>query len=510
MEATAVAGFPFCDGFESGSLGASWTTYTTIEGRVQVSSTYPYTGTSYSVLLDDSVDSSAYSHAAIILTIDLSGRSEVDLDFWWREFSDENDPADGVFISDDNGASWYQALSFNNGPSYYRNDVVDIDAAAAANGLTLNDHFQIKFQFYDNYSIPADGYAIDEVRIGSNRVLIIQDRYPWGYDSIQQILNANGVCYDQVAPSQIPTIDLSPYWLVIIPSNQSSGFYSTWNANIAKFQAYVEAGGALWLSTCAYHSTSPEPLVPGGVTNANDNPDHYNDIIEPTHPWVAGVPSPIYGNYASHDSFTNLYPGSLVVVQAQMSGNPTLVDYMMSAGRVLITGQTLEWAWARGEDGRPILSNSLLDMYGWSYEPGIRNNYLPIVMKSYCGPDTYEPNAPCGEAEPLTLPANITSYISCSDVAFGKDGSYNVGYGYDYFSITIGTGGTVNIALSNPSGQSYDLFLYQGDCSTLIEGGQGVRTISRSLAPGTYYILVYSGIYGQYSTSPYSLQVTGP
>jgi hypothetical protein len=70
-----------------------------------------------------------------------------------------------VFISDDNGANWYQGLSFNNGPSSYRNDVIDIDAAAAANGLTLNDHFQIKFQFYDNYPITSDGYAIDEVQL---------------------------------------------------------------------------------------------------------------------------------------------------------------------------------------------------------------------------------------------------------------------------------------------------------------------------------------------------------
>jgi hypothetical protein len=36
------------------------------------------------------------------------------------------------------------------------------------------------------------------------------------------------------------------------------------------------------------------------------------------------------------------------------------------------------------------------------------------------------------------------------------------------------------------------------------------ETISTPLDPGTYYILVHSGIYDQHSTSPYSLQVTGP
>lgn len=57
-------------------------------------------------------------------------------------------------------------LSFNNGPPSFRNDVLDIDAGAAANGLALNDHFHIRFQFYDDAYVPADGYAIDQVQVG--------------------------------------------------------------------------------------------------------------------------------------------------------------------------------------------------------------------------------------------------------------------------------------------------------------------------------------------------------
>jgi hypothetical protein len=38
---------------------------------------------------------------------------------------------------------------------------------AAANGLVLNDHFQIKFQFLDDHSIPSDGYAIDQIQLGT-------------------------------------------------------------------------------------------------------------------------------------------------------------------------------------------------------------------------------------------------------------------------------------------------------------------------------------------------------
>jgi len=159
---STVAGFPFCDGFEAGNLGIGWTTYATDEGRVQVSSSYPHSGT-YSVLLDDSSDNVIYSHAALILTIDLSGQSDVDLDFWWRDFDDNDHATDGVFLSDDWGTTWFTATNFTGSRSSFTNEIVDVDTTAAANGLTLNDHFQIKFQFYDNQSIPSAGYAIDEV-----------------------------------------------------------------------------------------------------------------------------------------------------------------------------------------------------------------------------------------------------------------------------------------------------------------------------------------------------------
>lgn len=229
-------------------------------------------------------------------------------------------------------------------------------------------------------------------------VLIIQDQYPWDSFAIQHILTTKGIGYDQLDSSHIPTIDLSVYDLVIIPSNQPSAFYTTWNDNLAKFESYVAAGGALWLSTTAYSSTVPEPLLPGGVINSTDL-DEYNDIVEPTHPWAAGVPDPMFGNYASHDSFTNLYPGSLVVAQAQTSHNPTLVDYQLGDGRILITGQTLEIAWAYAWDGAPILQNSLLDMYYWAVASDI----------PWLSEDPVSGIVPVGECQQVEVTFNASS-----------------------------------------------------------------------------------------------------
>ena len=192
------AGFPFYDGFESGTLSSEWSVFTDAEGRVTVSSSYPYEGT-YAVLLDDSVSGSSYSTAALIMRIDLAGETEVDLDFWWREFNDENDPEDGVFISDNYGSSWYQVLSFNNGPQSYTHALIDLDAAAAAFGLTLNDHFRIKFQFYDNYPLTSDGYGIDEVRLSRP---ITPTPTPEGYHTPSPS--------PSITPTPTPTSTLTP------------------------------------------------------------------------------------------------------------------------------------------------------------------------------------------------------------------------------------------------------------------------------------------------------------
>lgn len=161
-----AADFPFYDGFESGQLDDVWMTYTTAQGRVQVSSSsssYAHSGT-YGLLLDSAL-AETYSYAPAILTIDLSEQSAVDLAFWWREFSDEDHAGDGVFVSDDYGETWHKTFSFSGDSSSWQNQVVDIDDAALSHGLELNDHFQIKFQFYDNYPAETDGYAIDDVSV---------------------------------------------------------------------------------------------------------------------------------------------------------------------------------------------------------------------------------------------------------------------------------------------------------------------------------------------------------
>lgn len=126
-----MPGPPFEDDFESGFLDPlKWTVETTVDGRAQVSGEYPASG-SFSLLLDDAVNDSNDSIAAVVSApFDLSSIPNPILSFEWRDFRDENDPEDGVFLSLDGGLSWSRILSFNEGPSEYTREELDLSADA--------------------------------------------------------------------------------------------------------------------------------------------------------------------------------------------------------------------------------------------------------------------------------------------------------------------------------------------------------------------------------------------
>ena len=155
----------FSDSFESGSLGSDWAVETNYEGRVRIDNTYPYSGTR-SLLLDDDTDNSTSSQASVARPLNLIGCSQAQLSFWWRSFGAEAHANDGVFITDDDGETWNKVYSFTGNSPAYSQVSIDLIEAASISAMSVDNHFQVKFQFYGNESIETDGYAIDEISTG--------------------------------------------------------------------------------------------------------------------------------------------------------------------------------------------------------------------------------------------------------------------------------------------------------------------------------------------------------
>jgi hypothetical protein len=204
-------------------------------------------------------------------------------------------------------------------------------------------------------------------------VLLIQDHNPWNNTAIQDVLDEYYIPYDMVGSSAIPTITLSSYPVVIIPSVQSTDYYSMYNANLPKFETYVANGGILEMHGATYDYHVP-PLLPGGVTNHYDT-ESYNYVEDPTHPLVSLVedvtPNPFPGGSASHNYFSSTVTGTTVIcTQGVVSGgNPTLIEYPYGDGLVIASGQTMEFYYAHKSGAGLVLPNMIL--YAYSRATGL-------------------------------------------------------------------------------------------------------------------------------------------
>ncbi|MEM6269230.1 MAG: M12 family metallo-peptidase [Bacteroidota bacterium] len=160
------ADLPYFTDFEASNLDQFWSTQTsTGAGRVQIN--FNHQPDDFRHLTMDVGTPGVFSQNEAWLGLRLAGENNVMLEFDWKEFSDETHPQDGVFFSDDGGASFVKVYNLTNGNSTYSRRFLDVSALASANGLTLTNTFIVKFQQYDNNAISVDGMAFDNVSVYS-------------------------------------------------------------------------------------------------------------------------------------------------------------------------------------------------------------------------------------------------------------------------------------------------------------------------------------------------------
>ncbi len=168
----SYATLPYSTGFESG-LNSNWTIKASNSyARTQITTANtPHSG-SYHMTMDVTT-SGNYAVNEAWMGLNLSGQTQVDLSFWWKEYGDETHTNDGVYFSNNGGLTFVKVLDLN-GQSYtnstWNQFNLDVDQLAAANGLSLTSTFVVKFQQYDNYVIATDGMAFDDIIVSSGTV----------------------------------------------------------------------------------------------------------------------------------------------------------------------------------------------------------------------------------------------------------------------------------------------------------------------------------------------------
>lgn len=187
MAALQAAASPdVCFDFESGSLPTSFTPETTTNGsasgRVEVvNQSFLNINGSFTLRLDTNCATTDHASCIIgdntrqaaVMETDLGGVSDIALSFKVKRIFDDLDPEDGVFFSDDLGASYEKIFDFQSVPADYQNATsvfLDISALAITHGIEPDDGFLIKFQAVDDemmFDSPYlyDGYGLDDICI---------------------------------------------------------------------------------------------------------------------------------------------------------------------------------------------------------------------------------------------------------------------------------------------------------------------------------------------------------
>ncbi len=166
------------DGFETGLLGGSWTTFSSLAGgRVEVSQWERSNG-QQSLLMDHNDPLSTLPNLnEAVLSVDLSGVTGTALlDFAHFSVFDGDDAfagpftgrfnADGVAISAD-GVTWHPVWDATGDVWSWGRHSVDLSAAAAAAGIPLGADFRIKFQQYGTAAYDLEGRFWDEITVRS-------------------------------------------------------------------------------------------------------------------------------------------------------------------------------------------------------------------------------------------------------------------------------------------------------------------------------------------------------
>ncbi len=187
----------------------------------------------------------------------------------------------------------------------------------------------------------------------ANHIKLFMDMQPWDSYAMEQMLESLGFTlgtgpntYEIITSDQMASVSLIPGEdLVIISNDQPQTFYNNYAANQAKFTNFVYTGGSLFWEACdggwnsGYMSTAGV-ILPGNI-GMTLNYDYYNYVVTPSLPLVAGLPTEMDHNYASHEYFTNLPDGTIVYCE-DSGGGPTLIEVSLGGGWTIISGQPLE------------------------------------------------------------------------------------------------------------------------------------------------------------------------
>ncbi len=552
--AATYATLPYSTGFETGALDQYWTKKSSgTTGRILITTANaPHAG-SYHMTMDVST-SGTYVQNEAWLNLNLTGQSQVALTFWWKDFGDETHTQDGVYFSSNGGTSFVKVLNLDGGSTtnnvWYQKSL-DLDALAAAAGLSLTSTFVVKFQQYDNYPITSDGMAFDDISVTAVTPNTLTVTAPNGGESLAAGTSTNITWTSTGTVANVKldcSIDAGSTWTTIIASTPNDGTQAWTVPSTATTQGRVRVSDAADATTLDTSNANFTITVPAGTYA--------------TLPYSTGFETGALDQYWTKKSSGTTGRILITTANAPHAGSYHMTMDVSTSGTYVqneawlkldLTGQSqvaLTFWWkdfgdeTHTQDGVYFSSNGgtsfvkVLNLDGGSttnnvwYQKNLDLDALAaaaglsltstfvVKFQQY---DNY-PITSDGMAfddisvSAVSAPVYITTETEPNASSTAANGPVGTGITVtgaissstddDWFWFDVATAGVVNISLQIGSSADLDWFLYN---SSLTEVARGYTTSnpevgSYTAAAGRYYLFVdgYSG-----ATASYTLSITG-
>ena len=172
--------------------------------------------------------------------------------------------------------------------------------------------------------------------------LVVQDQAPLGQPFWTDVLDEAGVGWVTTAGSQLATVPLEGYDLVVVAGFQAADFNEQVDAAAGRFEDHLAAGGDLILVTTTDLAVAAVATLPHGASQQHGAAFASDEAtnVAPSHPIMDGIPTTLTGQPVSHGVYDSI--GHAVALTTDGDGRPTSYLLDTASGAAYVTSLTFE------------------------------------------------------------------------------------------------------------------------------------------------------------------------
>ncbi|GEM_PF-1770301 len=237
-----------------------------------------------------------------------------------------------------------------------------IDNKNGGNDLIIESQVQYRSASVSNTSYRSITVLLDSLvetrnddqNVLDTTILVIQDRYAGNLDIASYVTAQFGVVPTKIQSSQLGSINLSMYDLIITAGFQATHYYDNLNQSLQKLEDYVYDGGTIQYLVA---TSGSNVLLPGGGIMTYGDWQRYNSVMVADHPITQGLPETLSRYQINRGYFSQLPVGTTTILQTTHSENPTLIEYAYGFGKVIATSVIVEYLHNSTNNAAELLNN---------------------------------------------------------------------------------------------------------------------------------------------------------